>query len=116
MKFLLPYLSLLAVGAAAFSPALAQTGGSGESSIAPDTNGRPYAPTMSCAALVSLVGQRGSVVISTGPYTYDRVVRDRSFCPFEQTSAPEFAPTSDNRQCFAGLRCVDRTSEGSSRE
>lgn len=115
MKLLLPCLSLLAFGTAATS-ALAQTGGSGESSIAADNNSRPYSPGMSCATLVNLVGQRGAVVISTGPYTWDRVVRDRSFCPFEQTSTPEFAPTSDNRQCFAGLRCIDRTSEGSSRE
>lgn len=115
MKFLLPCLSLLAVGAAA-CPALAQTGGFGESSIAADANGRPSSLSMSCATLVSLIGQRGTVVISTGPYTWDRVVRDRSFCPSEQTSTPEFAPTSDNRQCFAGLRCIDRLNEGNGRE
>ena len=85
-------------------------------SIGADAYGRVSSLAMSCASLASLVGQRGSIVIATGPNTWDRVVRDRSFCPFEQTSAPEFAPTSDNRQCFAGLRCMDRLNEGSSHD
>ena len=52
-----------------------------------------------------MVDARGAIVVSTGPMSYERVVRDGGFCELETTTAPAWVPTSDNPQCFAGYRC-----------
>jgi hypothetical protein len=73
---------------------------------------RPYAPRLACQQVAALVAQHGAIVISTGPITYERVVKDESFCPVEETTAPFWTPSADNQQCFAGYRCRDKFSEG----
>jgi hypothetical protein len=65
----------------------------------PSTIGRP------CAASQQLVYSRGAVVLGTGGYTYDRFVRDRSFCEFNEYTSPAFVPSLDTPQCFVGFRC-----------
>src|SRR6185295_15994175 len=41
---------------------------------------RPSTTAMTCQQAASLVYARGAIVLGTGGYTYDRFVRDRSFC------------------------------------
>jgi len=46
-------------------------------------------------------------VLGTGGYTYDRFVRDRSFCEITEATESAFAPTLDAPQCFIGYRCKE---------
>jgi hypothetical protein len=66
---------------------------------------RVPAISMPCANVAGVVRARGAAVLSTGPYTYERVVRDQGFCELETTTAPAWVPSADNPQCFAGYRC-----------
>ena len=67
--------------------------------------GRPSTLAMSCAQAKALVTQSGAVVLTTGPYTFDRFVRDRSFCTPDENLEPTWAPTRDAAQCLVGHRC-----------
>ena len=67
---------------------------------------------MTCAQAVGLVNARGAVVMSTGPYTYDRYVQHRGFCTPTETTKPDFVPTRDNPTCFIGYRCIEITRGG----
>ena len=75
---------------------------------------RVPAAAMPCAQVAGLIQARGAAVLSTGPYTYERVVRDQGFCEAETTTAPAYVPTSDTAQCFAGYRCR-QTNRGENR-
>jgi hypothetical protein len=66
---------------------------------------RPMTPAMNCAAARELVGRAGAVVLGTGTYTYDRYVRDRSFCQIAEFLEPAWVPTRDVAQCPVGYRC-----------
>lgn len=66
---------------------------------------RPSTPQMSCAASQRLVQQRGAVVLGTGGYTYDRFVRDYSFCEHGEYAEPAWVPSKDAPSCFVGYRC-----------
>lgn len=61
--------------------------------------------TFSCAQAAALVQSRGAVVLATSPTLYDRYVRDRTFCVYDQDTRPEWVPTRDNPQCFIGYSC-----------
>jgi hypothetical protein len=63
--------------------------------------------TQPCGASQQYVFARGAVVLGTGGYTYDRFVRDRNFCEFNQFLEPAFVPSLDTPQCFVGYRCKD---------
>ena len=52
-----------------------------------------------------LVLTRGAVVIGTGRHTYDRYVRDRGFCEWNEYIEPAHVPTADTPQCFVGYIC-----------
>jgi hypothetical protein len=67
----------------------------------PSTVGRP------CVASQRLVFASGAVVLGTGGFTYDRFVRDRSFCEFNQYTEPAWVPSGDTPQCFVGYRCMN---------
>ena len=67
-------MRVLRVTMTAFSLLLAI---SGVSAVA---QSRPQSTRMTCAQAAGMVFQRGAIVIGTGGYTYDRFVRDRSFC------------------------------------
>lgn len=67
--------------------------------------GRPQSPNLSCAANRQSVLANGAIVLGTGGYTYDRFVRDRSFCQFDETVFPAWVPARDTPQCFVGYRC-----------
>ena len=69
----------------------------------------PSTTQMTCSSARATVIERGAIVLSTGGQTYDRVVRDTSFCVYGQRLRPVFAPTRDNPQCLVGDRCFDET-------
>lgn len=73
--------------------------------------GRPQTPNMTCTAAKALVLSQGAIVLGMGRDTFDRVVRDASFCAVGQETLNNFAPTSDNAQCLVGYRCYDPSRE-----
>jgi len=70
---------------------------------------RPSTPNLTCGQAQQIVLSRGAAVLSTGAYTYDRYVRDRSFCEFNEGIEPAFVPTRDTPQCPIGYRCRSDT-------
>lgn len=72
---------------------------------AASAQGRPQSPALSCAANRQSVLANGAIVLGTGGFTYDRFVRDRSFCQFDETVFPAWVPARDTPQCFVGYRC-----------
>ena len=68
---------------------------------------RPNSTRLSCAQAAGLVAARGAVVMTTGPNTYDRYVRDRRFCTPIETTRPAWVATRDSRQCMVGYTCED---------
>lgn len=66
---------------------------------------RPYTPNLTCGQARQIVLSNGAAVLSTGTYTYDRYVRDRTFCEFNEVLDPAFVPTRDTPQCPIGYRC-----------
>jgi hypothetical protein len=67
--------------------------------------GRPDATRMTCREAAGLVRARGAVLLGTGGQTFDRYVRDRSFCEPTEVVQRRFVPTRDAAQCFVGYRC-----------
>lgn len=67
---------------------------------------RPSTPNLACGQAQQIVLSRGAVVLSTGPHTYDRYVRDRSFCERNETTELAFVPSRDTPQCPM-YRCRD---------
>ena len=72
---------------------------------AAQAQGRPQSPARSCEANRQSVIANGAIVLGTGGYTYDRFVRDRSFCQFDETVFPAWVPARDTPQCFVSYRC-----------
>ncbi len=67
---------------------------------------RPDTRQMTCAQAQSLVKQRGSVVMTTGPSTFDKFIANVSYClPEANMMRPKFAPTKDNPKCPVGNKC-----------
>ena len=69
---------------------------------------RPSTLNMSCGQTAGLVAARGSIVLGTGGYTYERFVSDQRFCLRDETTEPMWVPARDTPQCFVGYRCTDR--------
>ncbi|MCV0426640.1 MAG: hypothetical protein K5905_14320 [Roseibium sp.] len=68
--------------------------------------GRPDTRQMTCAQAQALVQQRGSVVMTTGPTTFDKFVANASYCrPQTNSVRAKYAPTKDNPKCAVGNRC-----------
>jgi hypothetical protein len=68
---------------------------------------RPFTPRTPCVAVAQLVYVRGAIVLSTSPTTYDRYVRDRSFCEISEVLKPAWVWSADNPQCFIGYTCIE---------
>ena len=68
---------------------------------------RPQTPSMTCDQARGIVLSRGAAVLGTGGFTYDRFVRDRSFCEINETTEFAVVPTRDTPQCPVGYRCRD---------
>ena len=60
---------------------------------------------MTCAAARGIVASQGAVVLRTGPMTYDRYVRDASFCALQETVRPAWVRMADAAQCPVGGVC-----------
>jgi len=60
---------------------------------------------MTCAQAARLVAAKGAVVLRTGPNTYDRYVRDASFCAVQESVRPAWVRTADTAQCYVGGVC-----------
>ncbi|HEX2554535.1 MAG TPA: hypothetical protein VHL98_12605 [Microvirga sp.] len=71
----------------------------------------PSTQALTCAQARGIVAVQGAVVLHTGPTTYDRFVRDSSFCPHPLTAQTAFARTADAAQCPVGGVCRDTTIE-----
>ncbi|GJD33355.1 hypothetical protein QO012_000971 [Methylobacterium aerolatum] len=69
--------------------------------------GRPSTVAMSCVQATRLVAGQGAIVLGTGGQTYDRFVRDRSFCEPTEIARRAFRPTRDNPQCLVGYTCYE---------
>jgi hypothetical protein len=66
---------------------------------------RPSTVAMSCGQAAGLVTSAGAIVLGTGGHTYDRFVRDRSFCVHGEITEAVWVPARDTPQCFVGYRC-----------
>lgn len=60
---------------------------------------------MTCAQARGIVASRGAAVLRTGPATYDRYVRDGTFCALQETARPAWVKTADVPQCPVGRVC-----------
>jgi hypothetical protein len=60
---------------------------------------------MTCAQARRIVIAEGAAVLRTGPMTYDRYVRDSSFCAFQETTQLAWVRTADVIQCPIGAVC-----------
>ncbi len=72
-----------------------------------DAQERPSSVTMSCAQTVRLIQSRGAILLGTGGQTFDRFVRDRSFCEVTEIARRAFRPTLDNSACLIGYTCYE---------
>ena len=77
---------------------------------------RPDTRAMTCAEAAALVARAGAVVMTTGPATYARFVRDGGFCPLPETTQPSWETTRDDPKCFVGYTCRDKFNEGQGRD
>ena len=76
-------------------------------STAASAQPRPSTTAMTCAQARGLIQTRGAAVIGTGGQTYDRFVRDRSFCQPTEVTRAAFVPARDTPSCFVGYRCIE---------
>lgn len=70
---------------------------------------RPSTESRPCAASQRDVRTQGAIVLGTGGFTYDRFVRDRSFCQFDESLDPAWVPSRDKDACFVGYRCKSQS-------
>lgn len=68
---------------------------------------RPSSTAMTCQQTTRLIQARGALVLGTGGMTYDRFVRDRSFCEPTEIAKRAFRPTRDNPNCLIGYTCYE---------
>jgi len=66
---------------------------------------RPSTVNRPCAVNRQSVVASGAIVLGTGGYTYDRFVRDRGFCQFDEYTEPAWVESRDTPACFIGYRC-----------
>lgn len=61
--------------------------------------------SMSCDQARGIIAIWGAAVLRTGPTTYDRYVRDASFCARQEVIRPAWVRTVDMAQCPIGGVC-----------
>ena len=66
---------------------------------------------MTCAEAVRLVRARGALILGAGGQTFDRFVRDRSFCEVTEIARRAFRPTRDVPACLIGYTCYEPGSD-----
>lgn len=62
---------------------------------------------MTCAQTMGLIRAQGAIVLGTGGQTFDRFVRDRSFCAVTEIARRAFRPTLDDPACLIGYTCYE---------
>ncbi len=78
--------------------------------LADVADARPDVRTMTCEQAKALVRQSGSVVMTTGKYTYDRFVAGRAYCERPYVNRRAWIATKGTKKCQIGFRCVPRPS------
>ncbi|MBL4892822.1 MAG: hypothetical protein JKX91_13550 [Rhizobiaceae bacterium] len=73
---------------------------------AANAQGRPDSRYMTCNQAYNLVQRHGATVMSTGRYTFERVVASSRWCQFEEVTQRFYVPTLDDRRCRVGYKCV----------
>ena len=76
--------------------------------IADAAYARPDVRTMTCAQAKALVKQSGSVVMTTGKYTYERYVAGQANCERPYVTRRAWIATKDTNECLVVFRCEDR--------
>ena len=74
--------------------------------LAAPAEARQASAALTCTAAKARVLQQGAVLFDTSPTTFDRFVRDHSFCVLGEVTQPAWVPTKDNPQCMIGYTCV----------
>ena len=69
---------------------------------------RPDLRTMTCQQAQNMVLQRGSVVATTGRYTYRRFVSHFRYCDYWERTASAWVKTKDNPKCRINYVCEER--------
>jgi hypothetical protein len=69
---------------------------------------RPDTRALPCAGARALVQDYQAVVMTTGPYTYDRIVSGFGLCERGQITEIKMAPTQDNPSCHVGYVCKEK--------
>ncbi len=72
---------------------------------------RPDTRAMTCEGAKAFIRGNGAVVMSTGQYTYDRIVAGIGYCDRGEEAVLKVAPTRDNPRCRVGYYCRDRLIE-----
>lgn len=67
---------------------------------------RPDTRAMTCQQAQNFVRASGAVVMTTGQFTYERIVTNRGYCDRDETTRIKVAPTRDDMQCRVGYRCA----------
>ncbi len=67
---------------------------------------RPNTMNLTCAQARGLVRSHGSILLSTGRYTYDRYVVSVGFCPFGDYAKSAYVQTRDRNSCRIGYTCT----------
>lgn len=73
---------------------------------------RPDSSQLPCSAVTGIIQRDGAAVIGTGPYIYDRYVRDQSACFANQTTKPAWVSSRDQARCFVGYTCREHDRNG----
>jgi len=67
---------------------------------------RPDVRKMTCEQAQNLIRQNGAVVVTTGQYTYERIVATEWGCATPYGGEAMWVRTRDNKQCMIGYQCV----------
>ncbi len=69
---------------------------------------RPDTRAMTCDQGRAVVAQYGSIVLTTGQHTYDRIVHNRGFCGPGQETQLKIVPSLDVPNCRIGYFCREQ--------
>ena len=70
--------------------------------------GRPDTRSYGCAQVQAIINQSTAIVLSNGPYTYDRYVSRRNYCGLGQEAVYDYVPAADTPRCRVGYKCRER--------
>jgi hypothetical protein len=76
--------------------------------LAGEAQARPDTRKMTCEGAQQFVRKNGAVVMTTGQYTYERIVTSQGYCDYDEMTWLKIAPTSDNPKCRVGYYCRPR--------